>query len=66
MEESRCLLSFSTLTDPSGRCKLLLTDRGSLIMDGCFTTGEAEARRGRIVRIVASEKRMLARVSKSW
>jgi hypothetical protein len=32
-------------------------------MDGCFTVGEAEARRGRIVRIVASEKRMLGRAS---
>jgi len=61
MEEARCLLSFSTLTEPSGRCKLLLTDRGSLIMEGCFTTGEAEAKRGAIARIVISEKCMLAR-----
>jgi hypothetical protein len=30
-------------------------------MEGCFTSGEAEAKRGAIARIVASEKCMLAR-----
>jgi len=61
MEEAKCLLSFSTLTEPSGRCKLLLSRRG-IVARGCSTSnGEAEAKTGMIAKIVAGEKCILAK-----
>jgi hypothetical protein len=60
MVEARCPLSFSTLTEPSGKRKLLLSDKGILITGGCSANGEAEARRG-IAKIVANEKCILTK-----
>jgi hypothetical protein len=59
MEEARCLLSFSTWMEPSGRCKLLFSVRG-IVPRTCSANGEAEAKR-RIARIMESEKCILVR-----